>query len=495
MTVQGFAEVKIALTEAGNGLDFAVSHGLRRVKFPTVGFPAEVRDKIFSCAKIYFRGSGACLPEIQEPLTSATEKVTRYLLKVKAASIRLDIDDKLKDLPWELSKVEKAGSTWGKYFCAVRLAKEFRPDSHRTGESWRVFYEPNILSEEGRLFYQAVGCGRDEVDIDDGGAKDSFEESLAHNNVLHIAAHCEHAEDKLTVLKSGGEFFNSRRTPVSSSPRMIILDCCHSAETALFTFRNVFSKGCVLFIGHIRKMRVDDGYGSHFTKLFTREFLGRKSSLADSVKAGRDTDNFRDYSAVVYVWEGVSPDFTKDNAFGIIDGKPGNRPGRKFAAAGVFALALLLTAGLLAFAARSLKRSDLAAQSENILSASGLSVAASFVSAEYTSGARIAGKVTNAPPDKYGVVLMILVGDGTEAQFYIKPDLKNGVSEISPDGFFDIQAYTDDGKAKETDLTATMYSLFLVGKSFDVSQMTSAADYETVKKNSVAALEKQVISR
>jgi hypothetical protein len=88
---------------------------------------------------------------------------------------------------------------------------------------------------------------------------------------------------------------------------------------------------------------------------------------------------------------------------------------------------------------------------------------------------------------------MILVGKGNLAQFYIKPNLDEGVSNINPDGSFDIQAFTDDGTAKDADLTATMFSLFLVPKSFSVSRLLDASDYEAVKDGSLVSLENQAV--
>jgi hypothetical protein len=114
---------------------------------------------------------------------------------------------------------------------------------------------------------------------------------------------------------------------------------------------------------------------------------------------------------------------------------------------------------------------------------------------EYTGGAHVVGKVLGASPDDYGIVLMVLVGSGSDARFYIKPSLGDGVNRANPDGSFDIQAYTDDGVAREADLTATMYSVFLVPESFGISQMAGASDYEAVRAAAVAALENQAIIR
>jgi hypothetical protein len=498
-----FAEVKISLNEAGTGLEFAVKATTRGGKFPLVDFSADIREEIAASAKMFFNGANVSVSSIQDPLTDITAKITEYLLKVKAECIRLDIDDKLKDLPWELAKVEKYNSTWGRYFCAVRLARGFRPNPHQTGESWRVFYDPEILTGDGLAYYRAVGCGRDEVGLDDGGARDAFEHSIADSNIIQIAAHCDSVGDRLAVTNIGGEFLDSQNSHINSSPRMVILDCCHSAETPLFSFRDFFREGCMVFIGHLGKMRVDDGYGSRFTKLFTRAFMVEKKGLADSVKAGRDTDKLRDYSAVVYVWEGASADFTKNEVFGII--KEGRRRKPGLGAWAAIAAALVLIIGAFVIVPELLPRDNentppegdaVATESPaDDAVATEPPVAQSFSNVEYTSGAHVTGTVLNASPDEYGVVLMILVGSGPEAQFYVKPSLEAGVCDINPDGSFDIRAYTDDGAAKENDLTATMYSVFLVPKSFKPSELANASDYEAVKSNSTAALEKQDIRR
>jgi hypothetical protein len=490
-----FAEVKISLNEAGTGIDFAVKATTRGGKFPLVDFPADIREEIAASAKMFFSGVNISVSSIQEPLTGIASKVTEYLLKIKAERIRLHIDDKLKDLPWELVKVERYNSTWGRYFCAVRLAKGFRPNPHQTGESWRVFYDPEILTGDGLAYYRAVGCGRDEVSIDDGGARDAFESSIADSNIIQIASHCDSVGDRLAVTNIGGEFLDSQNSHINASPRMVILDCCHSAETPLFSFRDFFREGCMVFIGHLGKMRVDDGYGSRFTKLFTRAFLVEKKGLADSVKDGRDTDKLRDYSAVVYVWEGVSADFTKNEVFGIIDARRRRKPG--LGAWVAIAAALVLIIGALVTVPGLLPRDNENTPPEDDAGAAAVEprVAPSFSNVEYTSGAHVTGTAANASPDEYGVVLMILVGSGPEAQFYVKPSLEEGVCDINPDGSFDIQAYTDDGAAQENDLTATMYSVFLVPKSFKSSELVNASDYETVKSRSTAALEKQDITR
>jgi hypothetical protein len=503
-----FTELKISLNEAGNGLIFAVKAMPYSVKLPFVPFPADVRDEIATGAKIFFGGEGADVSTIQEPLAKVTAEITEYLLKIKSERLRLDIDDILKDVPWELAKVEQSNSTWGRYFCAVRLAKGFNPNPNRTGESWRVFYDPEILTGDGLAYYRAVGCGRDEVDVSDGGAKDAFESSIADNNIIQIASHCEPVGDRLTLTNTGGEFLDSQNSHINSSPRMVILDCCHSAETPLFSFRDFFREGCAVFIGHLGKMRVFDGHGSRFTKLFTRAFMIEKKSLADSVKDARDTDKLRDYSAVVYVWEGVRANFTKNEVFGITDERKKGSKRRLFVAA---AAVLILVVGAIVISPEFLPQDNkntpqaddadaTVSNAENPTPADGAGatethVAPSFSNVTYTSGAHVTGKVANVAPNEYGVVLMILVGDGEEAQFYIKPNLREGVCDINPDGSFDIQAYTDDGAAKENDLTATMYSVFLVPKSFKSSELTGASDYETVKSNATAAVEKQNITR
>jgi hypothetical protein len=274
---------------------------------------------------------------------------------------------------------------------------------------------------------------------------------------------------------------------------MIIMDCCHSARSPIFPFRDLFSKGCMAFIGHIGKMRVDDGYGSRFSRLFTREFLSEKKTLAESVKAARDTDNFRDYSAVVYVWEGVWADFTKDSVFGIVK-QPPKKSKRGAILAAAFVLALITVALIYTRYSQNDSPPQSSGASQSPLAAAE-NAAMSFANVEYTSGSHVVGKILNAPPNEYGIVLMILVGSGSDAQFYIKESLEHGVNNINPDGSFDIQAYTDDGSAKESDLTASMYSIFVVPKSFDTSQMSGASDYEAVRLAAVAALEKQAIVR
>ncbi|MDR1000804.1 MAG: CHAT domain-containing protein [Clostridiales bacterium] len=489
-----FTEVKISLNEAGNGIDFTIKHGSRSAALPTVDFPADTRAQIASRARMFFSGSASeCLPEIQDKLTNITMQVTEYLLKIKATAIRLHIGNKLEDLPWELVKVTKIGSTWGRYFCTVRLAGKFSPNLHRTGDSWRVFYDPIILSGEGRLYYQTIGAGYDEAAIWDGGAKDAFTQALTSNNILHIASHCDVDDGKLVISNDvKGEFLNSRQTPYNSSPRMIIMDCCHSAQSPIFSFRDLFSKGCMVFIGHIGKMRVDDGYGSRFSRLLTREFLSEKKTLAESVKAARDTDNPRDYSAVVYVWKGVGADFTKDNVFGIVKETP-KKPKRGAILAAAFVFALIIGALMVAKYFKNDSPAQSARASQSALAAA--NVAMSFANVEYTNGSHVVGKILNAPPNEYGIVLMIFVGSGADAQFYIKESLERGVNNINPDGSFDIQAYTDDGAAKESDLTASMYSIFVVPRSFDTSQMSGASDYEAVRLAAIAALEKQVIVR
>jgi hypothetical protein len=690
-----FAEVKITLNEAGNRLDFAIRHGSRGAKLLTFPFPAEMRDKIASDARAFFSGrDDACLPELQKLLTTATAVATAHLLKIEAEAIRLDIGDKLEDLPWELAEVGDVGSTWGRYFRAVRLAKKFDPKPQRNGYSWRVFYDPQILDGQGRDHYRAIGCGHDEVAIGDGGAKEAFAQSIESNNILQIASHCERGEGNLAIVHAGGEFLNSRRQPFSISPRMVILDCCHSAETPIFSFRDLFSEGCMVFIGHIGEMRVDGGYGSRFAKLFARAFLSEKMTLAESVRAGRDTDNLRDYSAAVYVSKGARAGFASGDVFGITEesrkgpdragiaaieaieaiaaraagtarAKIAARPLPAIALALAIAIALCLfmvwpgyfrgnspaqteggaaaemataaaataspqattaaaanqqaaaataatgqqtaaqqaatataspptttaAAGqqaaaapsssavpapspesgssaapapslepvssaapaLLAspspapsataapspeyissfspefLAARSPAPSSSAAPAPSsaltaapTFSPSAAAVptparpaspvppaapsatpatapaqadAVAFAGVEYTGGAHVAGTVRGASPGEYGVVLLVLVGSGSDAQFYIKPSLDGGVSGIGSDGSFDIQAYTDDGAAREADLTATMYSVFLVPESFDTSLMAGASDYGAVKANAVAALERQAIIR
>jgi hypothetical protein len=494
------AEVTIRLNETGNGLIFTAkpySRYHKPFKFPVVQFPADAREKLSANAKLFFGGADVSAAAIQDSLTSATSAVTEYLLENKADFILLDIDDKIKDLPWELARVEKRNSTWGKFFRAARLAKEFTPKPHQTGETWRIFYDPEIVSAEGLAYYRAVGCGRDEASVNDGGAGDALRNAIESNNIIQIASHCDVIRDRISVKKAGGEFLSSRDSRPPISPRMVILDCCRSAETPLFSFRDFFRNGCAAFIGHIGKMRVDDGYGSRFTKLFSKAFIGGKESLANSIKAGRDTDNLRDYSAVIYVWKGVSPNFTKNEMFGVINERPdrknnikNNNIKNKFGAAGAIGLAALIAIGGF-FAVPKFFSQDANTPGDNSAS---LPVPA-FSEVEYTDDAHVVGKISGAAPDEYGVALMILVGEGADAQFYIKPTVEEGVSSFNPDGSFDIQAYADDGAAKESDLTARMYSVFLVPKSFKTSELANASDYETVKANAAVSLEKQNITR
>ncbi|MDR1558729.1 MAG: hypothetical protein LBS84_03330 [Clostridiales bacterium] len=480
--MRDFTEVKISLTEAGNVLNFDVKSTPRNVKRISVTFPTAACEEIAANAGMLFKGADISVSKIQDPLTRVTAGVTEYLLKTKAEVIRMDIDDKLKDLPWELAKVEKYNSTWGRYFCAVRLAKGFKPNAHRTGESWRVFYDPEILSDDGLLYYQAVGCGHDEANIGDGGAKDAFASAVEENNILHIASHCERNGDRLLITKGGG-FLNSQSPRLNASPRMVILDCCHSAETPLFSFRNYFREGCMVFVGHIGKMRVDNGYGSRFTKLFTRAFMSEKNSLANSIKAGRDTDNFRDYSAVVYVWEGVVPDCAKDDVFGILNEKLGKS--EKFRRYAAIATVIPLVIAALLIVPRFFTATPPQAQEP---SANAVETP-SFYDVAYDDGI-ISGYVNGISPEEYGVITMILVGN----QYYVKPYFDGGsLNRIKDDGSFSIQAYSEDAIAN--DLTAAKFSLFAVPLSFEVSSMAHASDYEAVADAAVLKLEHQGIER
>ena len=100
------------------------------------------------------------------------------------------------------------------------------------------------------------------------------------------------------------------------------------------------------------------------------------------------------------------------------------------------------------------------------LSADDNSAAYTFTNVTYTDRHLVTGKVAGIQNvSEYRVMLFILVDQDGLCQWYVKPSLKDQISEIYDDFTFTIRAYTGDVN-RDQDQDALEYALFLLPASF-----------------------------
>lgn len=228
-----------------------------------------------------------------------------------ADHLRLDIDERLIDLPWEL--IHDGGEFLCiRYAIGRRLVSEeiFRPPHRRLqpAQSTRVLLVADPTNdlpaakqeccEIGALLRDKCGMQVDEF-ITGGMTKKDFLLSLKDYDIVHFAGHASHhpsSPDESCLIFSDGEIqaFEIARFIASRSPAVVFLNACWSAEEMRNPNyyspmmrglgRTFLYAGVTAFLGYL--VPVPDVSATHFAISFY-EALAQGQTIGESLRRAR----------------------------------------------------------------------------------------------------------------------------------------------------------------------------------------------------------------
>jgi CHAT domain-containing protein len=238
-------------------------------------------------------------------------KIQYHLENSSADHLRLDIDERLIDLPWELIHD-------GSEFLCLRYAvgrrlvsnQSFQPPRRRLqlARNTRVLIVADPTSdlpaarqegrEVGHLLRNQCGMQVDEF-ATSGMTKKDFLLSLQDYDIVHFAGHASHhpsSPDESCLLFSDGEIqaFEIERFIPSRSPAVVFLNACWSAEELMnpdsYTpmmrglGRTFLYAGVTAFLGYL--VPIPDDSATRFAITFY-EALAQGQTIGESLRRAR----------------------------------------------------------------------------------------------------------------------------------------------------------------------------------------------------------------